>query len=78
MTARHYATPLALKQALEQRLKSASATGVDLLGAASCSSSIASSLAWPTSLATLSLSRVGSSSNFASPGRGPPKISTFA
>jgi len=29
MTARQYATPLAFKQALEQRLKSSSATGVD-------------------------------------------------
>ena len=29
MTARQYATFLAFKQALEQRLKSASATGVD-------------------------------------------------
>ena len=29
MTARQYATPLAFKQALEQRLKTSSATGVD-------------------------------------------------
>lgn len=29
MTARHYATPLAFKQALEQRLKSSSMTGLD-------------------------------------------------
>jgi hypothetical protein len=29
MTARRYATPLAFKQALEQRLKSSSATGTD-------------------------------------------------
>lgn len=29
MTARLYATPLAFKQALEQRLRSSSATGID-------------------------------------------------